>query len=136
MTASCHPGILGIKFSKVIHAIDLHSCGEPGRVIVGGVLDVPGASMFEKMQYLATEADACITRVDHPDMPGHFTFLVEQLGEPVVLITVHVDHVLEEVEKIAARPGLIGEAIRRAARTVFIDAHMVAPLKRALARTA
>jgi proline racemase len=47
----------GMKLSRVIHAIDLHSCGEPGRVIVGGVLDVPGASMFEKMQYLANEAD-------------------------------------------------------------------------------
>ncbi len=41
----------------MIHAVDLHACGEPGRVIVGGVLDVPGASMFEKMQYLASEAD-------------------------------------------------------------------------------
>ena len=33
----------------MIHAVDLHACGEPGRVIVGGVLDVPGESMFEKM---------------------------------------------------------------------------------------
>jgi proline racemase len=46
-----------MKLSRVIQAIDLHACGEPGRVIVGGVLDVPGASMFEKMQYLANEAD-------------------------------------------------------------------------------
>ena len=41
----------------MIQAIDLHACGEPGRVIVGGVLDVPGRSMFEKMRYLETEAD-------------------------------------------------------------------------------
>jgi proline racemase len=33
----------------MISAVDAHACGEPGRVIVGGVLDVPGASMFEKM---------------------------------------------------------------------------------------
>ncbi len=46
-----------MKLSRMIHAVDLHACGEPGRVIVGGVLDVPGASMFEKMQYLAGEAD-------------------------------------------------------------------------------
>ena len=46
-----------MKLSRVIQAIDLHACGEPGRVIVGGVLDVPGASMFAKMQYLATEGD-------------------------------------------------------------------------------
>ena len=29
-----------MKFSRMIQAIDLHACGEPGRVIVGGVLDV------------------------------------------------------------------------------------------------
>lgn len=46
-----------MKISKMIQAIDLHACGEPGRVIVGGVLDVPGKSMFEKMQYLETQAD-------------------------------------------------------------------------------
>ncbi len=46
-----------MKLSRMIQAVDLHACGEPGRVIVGGVLDVPGASMFDKMRYLATEAD-------------------------------------------------------------------------------
>lgn len=46
-----------MQISKMIHAVDLHAGGEHGRVIVGGVLDVPGASMFEKMQFLATEAD-------------------------------------------------------------------------------
>ncbi len=30
-----------MRLSHVIHAVDLHACGEPGRVIVGGVLDVP-----------------------------------------------------------------------------------------------
>ena len=46
-----------MRIGKMIHAIDLHACGEPGRVIVGGVLDVPGNTMFEKMQYLATKGD-------------------------------------------------------------------------------
>jgi proline racemase len=41
----------------VIHAIDLHCCGEPGRVIVGGVRDVPGRTMFEKMRHLAQHQD-------------------------------------------------------------------------------
>ncbi len=41
----------------MIQAIDLHACGEPARVIVGGVLDVPGATMFEKMQYLERDGD-------------------------------------------------------------------------------
>lgn len=46
-----------MRVSKVIHAVDTHACGEPARVIVGGVLDVPGSTMFEKMKYLETEAD-------------------------------------------------------------------------------
>ena len=43
--------------TQMIQAVDLHADGEPGRVIVGGVLDVPGASMFEKMQYLQAHRD-------------------------------------------------------------------------------
>jgi proline racemase len=46
-----------MRFQSMITAVDAHACGEPGRVITGGVLDVPGRSMFEKMRYLATEAD-------------------------------------------------------------------------------
>ncbi len=46
-----------MRLSKMIQAVDTHVCGEPGRVIVGGVLDVPGDTMFEKMVYLETEAD-------------------------------------------------------------------------------
>ncbi len=46
-----------MRFSSMIQAVDTHVCGEPGRVIVGGVLDVPGETMFEKMRYLETEAD-------------------------------------------------------------------------------
>ncbi|GIT49599.1 MAG: hypothetical protein Ct9H300mP14_15270 [Gammaproteobacteria bacterium] len=46
-----------MNLSNMIQAIDLHACGEPGRVIVGGVLDVPGQTMFDKMRHLATEAD-------------------------------------------------------------------------------
>ena len=41
----------------MITAVDAHACGEPGRVIVGGVLDVPGKTMFEKKTYLETKAD-------------------------------------------------------------------------------
>ena len=41
----------------MISAVDLHACGEPGRVIVGGVRDVPGRTMFEKMQHLARHQD-------------------------------------------------------------------------------
>ncbi len=46
-----------MRFSKMLQAVDAHACGEPGRVIVGGVLDVPGATMFDKMVYLQTNMD-------------------------------------------------------------------------------
>lgn len=46
-----------MRFSNMITAVDAHACGEPGRVITGGVLDVPGKTMFEKKTYLETKAD-------------------------------------------------------------------------------
>src|SRR6266436_6221217 len=46
-----------MRFSSMITAVDAHACGEPGRVITGGVLDVPGKTMFEKKVYLETHAD-------------------------------------------------------------------------------
>ena len=41
-----------MRFSQAIQVVDAHAAGEPGRVIVGGVLDVPGTTMFEKMEHL------------------------------------------------------------------------------------
>ncbi|MGB6484846.1 MAG: proline racemase family protein [Candidatus Acidiferrales bacterium] len=46
-----------MAYSRMITAVDAHACGEPGRVIIGGVLDVPGKTMFEKMVHLQTKAD-------------------------------------------------------------------------------
>jgi proline racemase len=52
-----------MRLSSMISAVDLHACGEPGRVIVGGVLDVPGRTMFEKMKYFESQADDLRTRM-------------------------------------------------------------------------
>ncbi len=46
-----------MRLARTIRAIDLHACGEPGRVITGGVLDVPGETMYEKMVHLRTHGD-------------------------------------------------------------------------------
>ncbi len=43
--------------TNMITAVDAHAAGEHGRVIIGGVLDVPGKTMFEKMVYLRDQAD-------------------------------------------------------------------------------
>ena len=52
-----------MRFSSMITAVDAHACGEPGRVITGGVLDVPGKTMFEKMRHLETRADGLRLRM-------------------------------------------------------------------------
>jgi proline racemase len=46
-----------MRLARMITAVDTHACGEPGRVITGGVLDVPGGTMFEKKVYLETRGD-------------------------------------------------------------------------------
>ncbi len=83
----------------MLSAVDLHACGEPGRVIVGGVRDVPGRSMFEKMQYLAQNHDGLRRRMlreprgypaancnlvlpaTHPDADAGFV-IMEQIEYP------------------------------------------------------
>src|SRR3981081_3229107 len=46
-----------MRLSGMVTAVDAHAGGEPGRVIVGGVLDVPGTTMFEKRLYLEQHRD-------------------------------------------------------------------------------
>ena len=45
------------RLGRVVEAVDAYAAGEPGRVIVGGVPDVPGKTMFEKMTWLASHGD-------------------------------------------------------------------------------
>ena len=47
-----------MRLARMIQAVDLHAAGEPGRVIVGGVLDVPGATMLEKARHLEHHGDS------------------------------------------------------------------------------
>jgi proline racemase len=83
----------------MIQAVDAHAAGEPGRVIVGGVLDVPGRTMFDKMRHLAAHGDAlrrCMLREPrgypaancnlilpstHPDADAGFV-IMEQVEYP------------------------------------------------------
>ncbi len=52
-----------MRLASTVWAVDAHAEGEPGRVIVGGVLDVPGGSMFEKRLYLERHGDALRRRM-------------------------------------------------------------------------
>jgi len=46
-----------VRLDKIITAVDAHAGGEPGRVIIGGVSDVPGSTMLEKRDHLAQHGD-------------------------------------------------------------------------------
>jgi proline racemase len=46
-----------VRLDRIITAVDAHAGGEPGRVIIGGVSDVPGATMLEKRDHLAQHGD-------------------------------------------------------------------------------
>nr|WP_255720575.1 proline racemase family protein [Acuticoccus kalidii] len=41
----------------MVNVVSAHAAGEPNDVITGGVLDVPGTTMFEKMTWLQTNGD-------------------------------------------------------------------------------
>jgi proline racemase len=54
-----------VRFERAISIVDAHAAGEPGRVVVGGVLDVPGSTMADKMAHLRDNADALRLRLLH-----------------------------------------------------------------------
>ena len=88
-----------MRLTNLITAVDLHACGEPGRVITGGVMDVPGRTMFEKMKYFEANRDEIRLRMlreprgypalcaniilppTHPDAQAGF-IIMEQMEYP------------------------------------------------------
>jgi hypothetical protein len=46
-----------MRWQRTVTVVGAHAEGEIGRVIVGGVLPPPGATMFERMKYLETKGD-------------------------------------------------------------------------------
>ena len=51
MTAHYFVGIL-MRWKKTITMVEAHAEGEVGRIVTGGVIDVPGESMLDKMNYI------------------------------------------------------------------------------------
>lgn len=127
-----------MRFSSMITAVDAHACGEPGRVITGGVLDVPGKTMFEKKTYLENHADQLRLRMlreprgypaancnlilppTHPEADAGFV-IMEQVEYPpmsgtntICVVTVLIETgMVEAVEpvtrlKLETPAGLIG----------------------------
>ncbi|MEE9095228.1 proline racemase family protein [Pseudarthrobacter phenanthrenivorans] len=46
-----------MRFSRMLNVVDAHAEGESGKVVVGGVGPVPGASMFDKMLHFSEHLD-------------------------------------------------------------------------------
>jgi len=46
-----------MKLARMITVVGAHAEGEPNEVITGGVLDVPGETMFDKARWLETQGD-------------------------------------------------------------------------------
>ncbi|RKD23674.1 proline racemase [Caminicella sporogenes DSM 14501] len=42
---------------RSIHAVDSHTMGEPTRIVIGGIPNIPGKTMAEKKAYLENEMD-------------------------------------------------------------------------------
>lgn len=64
-----------MKSTKIIHAIDTHTMGEPTHIIVGGVPHIPGKTMAEKREFLKEKMDSLRTSLmyeprGHNDMFG------------------------------------------------------------------
>lgn len=64
-----------MNFIKTIFAIDSHTMGEPTRIVVGGVPNIPGKTMPEKKAYLEKNLDYVRTAImleprGHNDMFG------------------------------------------------------------------
>lgn len=47
-----------MRWSRTITMVEAHAEGEVGRVVAGGVLDLPGESMLDKMNFLNNEDDS------------------------------------------------------------------------------
>lgn len=52
-----------MRLTSMITAIDAHAGGQHGRVIVGGIINVLGKTMFEKKVYLEQHGDSLRTRM-------------------------------------------------------------------------
>ena len=49
-----------MRWKKTLQLIDVHCEGEIGKVITSGVLDIPGITMLDKMNYINEVDDSCL----------------------------------------------------------------------------
>ena len=47
-----------MRWKKTITMVEAHAEGEVGRIVTSGVIDIPGQTMLEKMNYINEEDDS------------------------------------------------------------------------------
>lgn len=78
--------------------------------------------------------DVRVTSVQDPDTPTHVTFILEETEEgELLLVDVDAEHVMEQISG-PDRISAVFDAVRAAARLVYLDRHLLGPLREALAR--
>src|SRR5215831_16371447 len=127
----------------MITAVDAHACGEPGRVITGGVLDVPGQTMFDKKCWLEQHADHIRLRMlreprgypaancnlvlpsNHPEADAGFV-IMEQVEYPPMsgTNTICVVTVLIETGMVKATEPLTQLKLETPAGLIAVDAEV------------
>jgi proline racemase len=127
----------------MITAVDAHACGEPGRVITGGVLDVPGQTMFDKMRWISAHADHIRLRMlreprgypaancnlvlpsNHPEADAGFV-IMEQVEYPPMsgTNTICVVTVLIETGMVKATEPLTHLKLETPAGLIGVDAEV------------
>jgi proline racemase len=88
-----------MRWKRTLTVVGVHAEGEVGKVVIGGVVDVPGTTMFDKMCYLRDHADGLRKRMlreprgypaancnvilpsSHPDADAGFV-IMEQVEYP------------------------------------------------------
>ena len=72
-----------MRFVKSLHAVDSHTMGEPTRIIIGGIPQIPGNTMSEKKEYLEKNMDHIRTAVMH-EPRGHNDMFGSIITQPTM----------------------------------------------------
>jgi len=71
-----------MRFSKSIHAIDSHTMGQPTRIVVSGIPNIKGRTMYEKKNYLENNMDYIRTAIMH-EPRGHRNMFGSIITQPI-----------------------------------------------------
>lgn len=71
-----------MQITRGLHAVDSHTMGEPTRIVVGGIPNIPAKTMSEKKEYLQKNMDHIRTAIMH-EPRGHNDMFGSIITAPV-----------------------------------------------------